>query len=227
MQRILQINIAGRILPIEEDAYSILKEYINTLERQFRGEDGREIIEDIENRIAELFSIRLQGGSPAIDRSDVQKVIDTLGSASDLHDGSTSGTQQRSDNQSSNRQYTYNSGNRSQGNYNRDRVLRDPYDKVIGGVCSGLAHYFGIDPVIIRLIMVVLFLTVGIGFIAYIIAWIAIPAAKSREELYNTNNGNPITFHDISSNVESELQDLKKRGEQMSRELKDFFSKKK
>jgi phage shock protein PspC (stress-responsive transcriptional regulator) len=231
MQRILQINIAGRILPIEEDAYTILKEYINTLERQFRGEDGREIIEDIENRIAELFTIRLQSGSPAIDRSDVQKVIDTLGTASDLHDGSSNSQQgQHSDYQSSNRQYSYNSGQRNQGNSynaNHDRVLRDPYDKVIGGVCSGIAHYFGIDPVIIRLIMVVLFLTVGIGFVAYIIAWIAIPAAKSREELYNINNGNPVTFHDISSNVQSEMQDLKKRGEQMSRELKDFFSKKK
>src|SRR5205809_7956962 len=89
MQRIIQINIAGRVQPIEEDAYLLLKEYINTLERQFKDDEGREIIEDIENRIAELFAIRLQSGSPAIDRADVQKVIDTLGSASDLHDGGT------------------------------------------------------------------------------------------------------------------------------------------
>ena len=225
MQRILQINIAGRVLPIEEDAYTILKEYINTLERQFRGDDGREIIEDIENRIAELFSIRLQGGSPAIDRNDVQKVIDTLGTASDLHDGPATGSSQGY------QQYTANAGGaRYQGRSYRhsgDRLLRDPYDKVIGGVCSGIAHYFDIDPVIIRLVMVVLFLSAGIGFLAYIIAWMVIPAARSREELYNMNNGNPVTFHDISRNVELELQDLKRRGEQMSRELKDFFSKKK
>jgi phage shock protein PspC (stress-responsive transcriptional regulator) len=223
MQRIIQINIAGRVLPIEEDAYIVLKEYINTLERQFKGDDGKEIIGDIENRIAELFSIRLQGGSPAIDRSDVQKVIDTLGSASDLHDGAATNSQ-------GSRQYTYNPGSsRFQGRtypYTHDRLLRDPYDKVIGGVCSGIAHYFDIDPVIVRLVMVVLFLSFGIGFLAYIIAWAVIPAAKSREELFNMNNGNPVTFHDITRNVESELQDLKRRGEQMSRELKDFFSKK-
>jgi len=224
MQRIVQINIAGRILPIEEDAYIVLKEYITTLQRQFTGNDGKEIIEDIENRIAELFDIRLQGGSPAIDRSDVQKVIDTLGAASDLHDSPGASTSQ-----SSGQQYSYNSGgqNGRPYPYTHDRLLRDPYDKIFGGVCSGIAHYFDIDPVIVRLVMVVLFLTFGIGFIAYLIAWIVIPAAKSREELFNMNNGNPITFHDITKNVENEMQDLKKRGEQMSRDLKDFFSKKK
>lgn len=219
MQRIIQINIAGRILPIEEDAYTILKDYINTLERQFKGPDGKEIIEDIENRVAELFGIRLQSGSPAIDRTDVQKVIDTLGNASDLHDSAGAGS----------RQNAYNTGNQygQQRTSYHYRLLRDPYDKVIGGVCSGLAHYFEIDPVIIRLVMVVLFLTAGIGALAYIIAWAVIPAAASREDLYNMNNGRPVTFHDITRNVESELQDLKKRGEQMSRDLKEFFSKKK
>lgn len=226
MQRIIQINIAGRILPIEEDAYTILKEYINTLGRQFTGDEGREIIEDIENRIAELFSIRLQGGSPAIDRSDVQKVIDTLGTASDLRDGPAASSQSNAKSSS----YTYNNsraGNTSQYPYTHARLLRDPYDKVIGGVCSGVGHYFDIDPVIVRIIMVALFLTFGIGLLAYLIAWMVIPAARSREELFNMNNGNPVTFHDVSRNVEMELQDLKRKGEQMSRDLKDFFSKKK
>lgn len=220
MQRILQINIAGRVLPIEEDAYNLLKEYINTLERQFRGDESKEIIEDIENRIAELFTIRLQGGAPAIDQNDVQKVIDILGSASDLNDGAAGSGQNY-------RQYTYTGGSRRTYTSTRMRLLRDPYDKVIGGVCSGISHYFDIDPVIVRLVMVVLFLSFGIGFLTYIIAWIVIPAATSREELFNMNNGNPVTFQDISRNMESELQDLKHRGEQMSRELRDFFSRKK
>lgn len=227
MQRILQINIAGRILPIEEDGYTILKEYINALERQFKGDDGKEIIEDIENRIAELFTIRLQGGAPAIHRSDVQKVIDTLGSASDLG-GSSGATQNKGNYQ---QPPPHNAGQQWQSGSThttqRARLLRDPYDKVIGGVCSGLAQYFDIDPVIIRLVMVVLFLTAGIGLLAYIIAWAVIPAARSREELHGMTNGQPVTFHDISRNMEAELEDLKKRGEQMSRDLKDFFSKKK
>ena len=226
MQRIIQINIAGRILPIEEDAYIVLKEYINTLGRQFTGDDGKEIIEDIENRIAELFSIRLDGGVPAIDRADVQKVIDTLGSAADLHDGPTTNRSQANSGSSTYNTYSNQRGPTRPYPYTHDRLLRDPYDKVIGGVCSGVGHYFDIDPVIIRIIMVALFLTFGIGFVAYIIAWIVIPAARSREELFNMNNGNPITFHEFSRNEETELQDLKRRGEQMSRDLKDFFAKK-
>lgn len=226
MQRIIQINIAGWVIPIEEDAYTILKDYINALEKQFTGDDGKEIIEDIENRIAELFDIRLQSGAPSIVRSDVQKVMETLGSASDLNDGA--GNTGR---QGSNKQQYYNSGQqnsqRRQNPNGHARLLRDPYDKVIGGVCSGLARYFDIDPVIIRLVMVVLFLTAGIGLLAYIIAWAVIPAARSREELYGMTGDGPMTFNDITRNMEQELKDLQKRGEQMSRELKDFFSKKK
>jgi phage shock protein PspC (stress-responsive transcriptional regulator) len=228
MQRIVQINIAGRVVPIEEDAYIVLKEYLNSLERQFTGDDGKEIIEDIENRIAELFTIRLQGGAPAIDKADAQKVIDTLGAASDLHDGpKTNSSQSSSGQQQSYYNYSPPPLNGNPYPYSHDRLLRDPYDKVFGGVCSGIAHYFDIDPIMIRLLMVVLFFTFGIGFVTYLIAWIVIPAARSREELFNMNNSNPINFHDITKNVANELQDLKKRGEQMSKDLKDFFSKKK
>ena len=226
MQRIIQINIAGRVLPIEEDAYTMLRDYLNTLERQFSAEEGMEIIEDIENRISELFTIRLQAGSPAIDRADVRKVIDTLGAAADLHDGAGAyNTQGRSQSDYSYSGSSYKTG-QEQFRPTHDRLLRNPYDKIIGGVCSGIARYFDIDPVIVRLVMVVLFLAFGIGFIAYIIAWVVIPAARSKEEFYNMNSGNPMTFHDISRNVGGELQDLKRRGENMSRELKDFFSKK-
>jgi len=221
MQRLVQINIAGRIIPIEEDAYLLIKEYLAALERQFAGEQGKdEIIQDIEDRISELFNIRLQTGSPAIDRSDVQKVIDTLGPASELHDG------------------TANKGKTAQGTgtqqswqgqyqYVRQRLYRNPYDKVLGGVCSGIANYFDIDPVILRLIFAVLFLTFGIGFLAYIIAWIVIPMAKTPEELKYMSGGQHMTFDDIKRNMDVEMRDLKARGEQMSRELKEFFSKKK
>ena len=231
MQRIIQINIAGHVIPIEDDAYAALKEYIDALGRQFPGADGNEIIEDIEGRVAELFNIRLQAGAPAIDRNDVRKVIDTLGAPADLNDGPATGSSsgyssRQSAGYSGARSYTYSAFDHRTA-YNqprRDRLLRDPYDKMIGGVCSGLAHYFDIDPVIIRLVMAVLFLTAGIGLIAYLIAWAIIPAARTPQEL---EYGTPVTIHDISNNVGAELEDLKRRGEEMSRELRDFFSKKK
>jgi phage shock protein C len=222
MQRIVQINIAGRIIPIEEDAYQLIKDYITALERQFSGEQGKdEIIQDIEGRIGELFNIRLQSGSPAIDRADVQKVTDTLGPASELHDSA-----QKTSN--TNSSYSANTSQSwQQYQYTRERLYRNPYDKVLGGVCSGIANYFDVDPVILRLIFAVLFLTFGIGFLAYIIAWIVIPVAKTPEELRYMSGGQHMTFDDIKRNMGEEMKDLKQRGEQMSRELKDFFSKKK
>ncbi len=230
MQRIIQINIAGRIIPIEENAYQILKDYINSLERQFLREDGQEeIIQDIENRIAELFNIRLQSGAPAIDKTDVQKVIETLGSASDLHDGtssSKSNTQQGAGSSYQTGQQQYQQWQQYQQNKGR-RLYRNPYDKILGGVCSGLAAYFDVDPAVVRLIFALLAFGMGVGFLAYIIAWIVVPVARTPEELNNMTGGTPMDFHTMTKNMGDELQDLKKRGEQMSKELKDFFSKKK
>ena len=223
MQRIIQITIASRLIPIEEDAYQILKDYINSLERHFSGEEGKEeIIQDIELRIAELFNIRLQSGAHAIDKSDVVKLIETLGPASALNDGKDA-----TGNPASHFPGPYTAPKYKQENYSSRRIFRNPNDKVIGGVCSGLANYFDIDPVIIRLVFAVMFFTAGVGLLAYIIAWIVIPVAKSPEDMQYMSGGAPMDFHTMTKNVGEELQDLKKRGEQMSRELRDFFSKKK
>jgi phage shock protein C len=219
MQRIIQINIGGRVIPIEEDAYMALKDYIASLERQFSGEEGKdEIIQDIEYRIAELFGIRLAGGAAAIDREDVKKLTDTLGHASDI--GGVrhlpvryeARRQQQSD-------YTYNSRPR--------RLYRNPNDKILGGVCGGLGVYFDVDVTIIRLVFAACILLLGVGLLAYVLAWIIIPVARTPEELSYMNGGEPLSFHDIARNMNGELEDLKKRAEQMSRELRDFFSRKK
>ena len=225
MQRIIQINIAGRLIPIEEDAYLILRDYLKSLERQFAGEEGQEeIIQDIQYRIAELFMIRLQANAPAIDQQDVQKVMETLGHASDLNDSTSSnkrdGYVPGPYTPPTKQTYTPpKTGNR--------RLYRNPYDKILGGVCSGIASYFDIDPTIVRLVFALMLFGAGIGFIAYIVAWIVIPMAKTPDELRVMQGGEPMDFHTMTGNMAAELQDLKRRAEQMSRELKDFFSKKK
>ncbi len=218
MQRIIQINLAGRMIPIEEDAYMSLHDYVKSLEIHFASEQGKdEIIQDIESRIAELFSIRLAAGAPAIDRSDVNKVIETLGPAYTI--GATNAEPQNP--------YVPTRYEKRSGHSSQRRLYRNPNDKMLGGVCGGIANYFDIDPVIVRLIMVVLFLGAGIGLLAYIIAWIVIPLARTPEEMAYMTGGEPMNFHSIKKNVGVELQDLKKRGEEMSRELRDFFSSKK
>jgi len=217
MQRIIQINIAGRLIPIEEDAYLTLRDYIKSLERHFANEQGKdEIIQDIEYRIAELFSVRLQAGTNCIDSEDVRKVIDTLGPAYTIG----AATAEPANPYLPARYEPKTSGGQR-------RLYRNPNDKVLGGVCSGIAVYFDVDAVIVRLIMVVLFLGAGIGLLAYIIAWIVIPQARTPEELAYMTGGEPMNFHSITRNVGDELQDLRRRGEDMSRDLRDFFARKK
>jgi len=227
MQRIIQINIAGQVIPIEEDAYQILKNYLTTLERQFMKEQGGdEIIMDIEDRIAELFITRMNSGAPAIDKADVQKVMETLGAPNELNDATRNTGSSANYNTGGHVPYSAPSAAYNP-QYETRRLYRNTNDKVLGGVCSGVAAYFDIDPVIVRLVFAGLFLAAGIGLLTYILAWIIIPAAKTPYEMQAMAGGAPMNFHTIQKNVTEEMQDLKRRGEQMSRDLQDFFSKKK
>ena len=221
MQKIIQINLAGRLLPVEEDAYQFLKNYIYSLERQFAGDPDRdEIIRDIEDRIAELFTLRLQSGAFSIDRADVEAVVNTLGAASDLgqQSGSSSvppvsAVPMRFESQEKERR-------------TRRRLFRDPNDRMVGGVCSGLSYYFDVDPTFVRIVWGALAFA-GIGVLAYFIAWAIIPAARTPQEIATMTDGDPLNFQNFSQNMGSEMNDLKKRGEAMSKDLKDFFGSKK
>lgn len=223
MQRIIQITLGGRVIPIEEAAYTELNNYITSLETQFAGEQGRdEIILDIEARIAELFASKLDAGAQAIVRADVQKVIETLGYAHELNDSAdTTSTGNTGHTGNTYQAYPppYQAATR--------RLYRNPNDKMLGGVCSGIASYFDIDTVLVRLAFAIMFFTVGVGLLAYILAWIIIPLARTPEEMYYMKGGQPMDFNTMKKNMGVELQDLKKKGEEMSKELKDFFSNKK
>lgn len=217
MQKIIQITIGGRVIPIEEQAYAALNSYITTLEAQFAGEVGRdEIIVDIEARIAELFAIKLDGGGQAIVQADVQKVIETLGYADEIEQDPVTDTG-----------YQQKSYEQPRYDNNARRLFRNPNDKMLGGVCSGVANYFDIDTVIVRLLFAIMFFTAGVGLLAYILAWIIIPLPRTPQEVYFATGAKPMNFQTMKKNMGNELQDLKQKGEEMSRELRDFFSNKK
>jgi hypothetical protein len=85
MKKIININFHGRVVPIEETAYEILKQYIDSLRKYFANEEGRdEIINDIENRFAELFSERLKKESNCITDADVNSIIASMGRPEDF-----------------------------------------------------------------------------------------------------------------------------------------------
>ncbi|RXK83865.1 PspC domain-containing protein [Filimonas effusa] len=175
MRKIININFQGRVIPIEETAYDILKQYIESLRRFFANEEGRdEIINDIEGRIAELFGETLSKGAPCITDEKVHDVINSIGRPEDFDDQENHVKEQLKDEGARHKQHDTNasqSGTR--------RLYRDGDDKILGGVCAGIANYFRIDPAIIRLLFAVVTLGgLGSGLLLYILLWAVIPVKK-------------------------------------------------
>ena len=176
MKKVININFQGRVVPIEEGAYETLKQYSESLRRYFAGEEGREeIINDIESRIAELFSERLKKGTTCITDSDVEEVIRGMGRPEDFEAADAETSEQMGGNaQSSHHSASSSATAMPQG---RGRLYRNADDKVIAGVASGLANYLGVDPVLLRIFFVVLFAPL---FWVYVLLWIIVPS-KSLE----------------------------------------------
>lgn len=176
MKKVININFQGRILPIEEMAYENLKQYIESLRTYFEQEEGKdEIINDIECRVAELCEDRLKKGAVCISEEDIDLIIISIGRPADFEaqDGFEANT---SANTGAN-QAQSNTQNAGEPTYQK-RLYRDEQNKVLGGVCAGIANYLNLDPIIIRVLWILLF---GISFFAYLLLWIAVPSTSVNE----------------------------------------------
>ena len=183
MKKIININLSGRVIPIEDSAYENLQAYIESLRKYFANEEGREeIINDIESRIAELMSEKVRKGASTITDADVEEIASSMGRPQDFDAEAVDETKASANfsggtasaNQSSS------SGSQTSGTYTkttgRGRLYRDTSDKFIGGVCSGIANYMNVDPAIVRILFaIVTFGGFGIGFLLYIILWMILP----------------------------------------------------
>lgn len=177
MKQVININFQGRVVPIEVTAYDLLKNYTDSLNRLFANEEGKEeIINDIESRIGELFQERITKGATCITDDDVKAIIKSMGSPEDFE--AMDDTQPASASSSSHSSAQQESGNTTATGHKR--LFRNEDDKLLGGVCSGLAAYFNIDVVVVRIIFLVLLFS-GLGFITYIIMWIAVPSRSSEQ----------------------------------------------
>jgi phage shock protein PspC (stress-responsive transcriptional regulator) len=178
MKQVININFQGRVVPIETTAFEILKNYTESLNRHFANEEGKdEIINDIESRIGELFQERITKGATCITDDDVNAIINSIGRPEDF-EPMEENTQTTSTASSNNQQQSSTAGSTTATGHKR--LYRNENDKVLGGVCSGLANYFNIDVVIARIIFVVLLFS-GVGFLTYIIMWIAVPSTSTAQ----------------------------------------------
>ncbi len=170
MKKVININFQGQVIAIEEAAYEVLKQYIDTLQDYFsREEGGDEIVNDIECRIAELFGNRLKHGIPCITDEDVNAIIANIGWPRDFDANYEETVKPEAEAEQG--------GYRAAGDRHAAatepprRLHRNSSDQIIGGVCSGLAHYFKVDPVWVRILFVLFF---GLLFWVYIILWIVL-----------------------------------------------------
>jgi len=169
MKQVININYHGRIIPIEIAAHDLLKTYTVGLQVHFENEEGKEeIINDIEGRISELFHELLSKGATCITEQDVHAIIKSMGMPEDFETEMLSGHSTKSDTKENN----FSSAPK--------RLFRDENNKVFGGVCSGLANYFNIDVILVRVIFILMFFGFGFGLIPYLILWIAVPSSATK-----------------------------------------------
>lgn len=187
MNKTIIINISGIIFHIEEGAYELLRNYMQEIKRHFgNAEDSFEIVTDIENRIAELFSEHLaKENKQVINEEDVNRMIAIMGKSDDFDPefgqaGNATETQTTI----------------------KKRLYRNPDDRILGGVCSGIAAYLDMDPIWIRLMLVVSMMF-GVGFMMYIILWVIMPEAKSRTEKISMR-GEKVNIESIRRSLEAE-----------------------
>jgi phage shock protein PspC (stress-responsive transcriptional regulator) len=202
MKKTVQIHIGGRHFHIDEDAYNKLSHYLDTLKVHFMasGDSGKEIIEDIEQRIAELIENRLTPGKQSVSIEDTDDIIRTLGKVEDFVYTGQSGEQRES--------YGYSRDDR--------RFYRDPDNHYVGGVASGLGEYFDIDPLWIRLAFVALFFLKGVGLLIYIVLWIVVPRARTTAEKLRMK-GMPVNLSTIKESVNAEYGRVKSSLHNVSR----------
>ena len=176
MKKVININFQGRILPIEEMAYENLKQYIESLRTYFEQEEGKdEIINDIECRVAELCEDRLKKGAVCISEEDIDLIIISIGRPADFE--AQDGFEANTNANTGANQAQSNTQNTVEPTYQK-RLYRDEQNKVLGGVCAGIANYLNLDPILVRVLWLLLF---GISFVAYLLLWIAVPSSSEKE----------------------------------------------
>ncbi|MBN1133286.1 MAG: PspC domain-containing protein [Bacteroidales bacterium] len=195
MKKAIKINLSGLIFHIDEDAYEKLKHYLDSISSYFANkQESKEIIDDIEARIAELFQEQVTGENQVVTLEIVNKVIDIMGNPEDIADSGESAGEQKSD---------------FHETYERSRRLyRDPDHSIIGGVCGGLGAYFNIDPILFRLLFVVFFFAGGASILVYVILWIAIPKAETAAQKLEMR-GERVTVSNIEKKIREEYENVK------------------
>ena len=180
MKKVLNVGIGGRSFIIDEDAYYRLDRYLERFrERTKMGIQTKDVMEDLEQRIAELFSESLRSEQEVVNLALVNKIIEQLG----MPDGGPADDD-----------FTFSAEPSYQNKVKR--LYRDPDTKIVGGVCGGLSHYLNVDVVLLRVLFFIALFLGSIGFWTYIIFWIVAPMAETAAQKCEMR-GIPVTAENL------------------------------
>ena len=205
MKKTLSVNLGGTVFQIDEDAYILLDNYLNNLRYHFRKEEGgEEIVRDMEMRISELFAETMEGGQQVITIDNVEAVIARMGKPEEFDEDAEKEESAEEQKQTFTAQETYEQPQK--------RLFRDPNNRILGGVLSGIAAYFGWDVVILRLIVALIAFAGSLGvpwLIIYVLAWIIIPPAKTATERLKMK-GEAVNMENIGKTVTDSFNEEQK-----------------
>ena len=210
MNKTININLGGFFFHIDEVAYQKLRRYLESISKSL-SEDPQgknEIIADIEARISELLSEKITDARQVVNESDIEDIIVIMGQPEDY----TEAEEAYSD---ANYSYTRN-------NASGKKLFRDGDDKFLGGVASGIAHYFDIDTIWVRLGLLALFFGAGFGILLYIILWILLPEAKTTAEKLQME-GEPVNIDNIEKKIREEFTNVSENVRNVANQASEKF----
>jgi phage shock protein PspC (stress-responsive transcriptional regulator) len=220
MNKTFNINLGGYPFAIDEDAYEYVQNYLAKIRKHFAASEGcDEILYDIEARMAELFQEHLKGKS-IVSMKEVDEIVMIMGKPEDF------GAEPMDDSYSNNNGQQQNKSKWKTNLGTAKRLFRDGEDKQIGGVCSGIAAYLGIeDPLWVRLGFAFSIMFLGIPVFLYILLWIIVPVATTSGDKLSMR-GEPATINNIAKVIEEEISDLGTRINEWGNEINEEWGSK-
>jgi len=194
MNKTVNINLGGMFFHIDEDAFQKLNRYFEAVKRSLSNSTGKdEIMKDIEMRIAELLTEKNKGEKQVVGIRDVEELITVMGQPEDY----------RIDDEDADAIYPTNSSKKI-----KKKLYRDKDKGMLGGVAAGFGHYFGINPLWIRILFIISpFMTFGTSLVIYILLWVLMPSAETTTEKLEMT-GEPVTISNIEKKVREEFENI-------------------
>ena len=212
MKKNFTVNISSIIFNIDEDAFEKLNNYLDSIKSHFDNSEGKdEIISDIEARIAEILKEKTNESKNVVTIDDINQVIEIMGQPFEFDSENEEPPKQEKETFRRNK---------------TKRLFRDPDNKMIGGVASGIGEYFNVDPLWFRLAFLISTFIGGAGFFIYMILWIAVPEARTTAEKLEMK-GEKVNVNNIEKSIKDEVDHLKDKIKDLKNEAKDIYYKKK